>query len=100
MFLNVLADADAERLEAKIARVAGLALLQRTNRRLTDGPRRGLVRLADSQRDHISASDHQLKEVADAAARNAAELAGQLALQIHLARKTHGDTGSGPSVVG
>src|SRR5205823_404917 len=84
--------------QAEIGSVTGLATLERVNGRLPDVPGRNKVRLAYPQRDDILHALDDVEKVANARARNGADIGGDKLLRLegrrHDSHKTNKMKGS------
>ena len=76
MLLHVAGDALAQFQQTQVGSVLGATAFQSVNRRLTNVPRRGEVRLTHAQRNHARGVLDEFEEVADAGARNPRDVVG------------------------
>ena len=83
---HIVGDRAAQSREPKIRGVASASALQGENRRLANVPRRREIRLPDAQRDDIVHRLDDFEKVANARARDVANVVGD--------GDTHGDTES------
>ena len=76
VFLDVGGDLGAQLGQAQVGGVAGVALFERVHGGLADVPGRDEIRLADAQADDPAHGLDDFKEIADARARDALDVAG------------------------
>ncbi|MFM2177112.1 MAG: hypothetical protein RL015_1210 [Verrucomicrobiota bacterium] len=83
LLFHVFADEHAEGLQAEVRSVAGLAFFQRADDGLADRPGGGFVGLTDAEGDDIRAANDELEEVANARAREVADLGAKFIVIVH-----------------
>ena len=76
VLLDVAGDAFPQLQQAQVGSVLSPTAFEGVDRRLTDVPGRGEVRLAHAQRDHARGVLDEFKEVADAGARDPRDMVG------------------------